>query len=240
MIGAKYHVYKDSLILSYHSKSKIIKYDEFGKIEEILLVHNYLTESDNMIFYNDNFNIYTMNLQIKQSNLVCCTKSKISCFEIANKFHVVAYGTYDCHIHFVSMSNGCEIKDFELNGKLADSIIITESWGFIVCKTDSHLFIFNVNGALIHRIKTDNYGTISSWFQFSSLSGFDYICIKNEENYFGVFEVMYPDEIKFFLESKNVRGIFYSKYLKSFMVIGNTNELSFIPYELPDYQNFDI
>jgi hypothetical protein len=77
-----------------------------------------------------------------------------------------------------------------LNNEAAKKILITKGWGFIAVKTEEAIFVFTVNGILMHRIPDS--GVWRDWFTFRTRDGVDWIVINGVDGTIKWFEAGEP------------------------------------------------
>jgi hypothetical protein len=89
-------------------------------------------------------------------------------------FDLLVVATLERNLLFYSLSSGIFRTRADLDGELAEQLLITDGWGFVVALTNESIHIFNVNGIRIRRVPNGKH--ILSLCAWKSASGFDYLC----------------------------------------------------------------
>ena len=111
-------------------------------------------------------------------------------------------------------------------------LIITESFGFVLCFTKKSLIILNVDGDEIKRIPLKT--NVESVFTFKDNRNIDYVCGKYSNNLMFVFEVMHPEnESRIGNIPNSIVFANYNTIRKCFVIIDCFSNVSFIPFILP-------
>ena len=129
------------------------------------------------------------------------------------------------------------MKVIDLGDGVAQKIIVTNSWGFIVAhikkKHNDYLYLFNINGIEINHVQITS--SVSKFISWSSSSGFDYIGYLSDENYLYGFETYYLNVKLIKRDLPNgIISFNYSTKLNKFIIVnkdGNVNLISYKPDE---------
>jgi hypothetical protein len=106
-------------------------------------------------------------------------------------FDLLVVATLERNLLFYSLSSGVFRLRVDLSGELAEQVLITEGWGFVVALTDASVHVFNVNGLRIRRVSNSKHMTvIAAW---KSPRGFDYLFGSDVRGRLMISEAFYAD-----------------------------------------------
>ncbi|KAK8898718.1 hypothetical protein M9Y10_001010 [Tritrichomonas musculus] len=157
------------------------------------------------------------------NNVVACEDKEIIFFTSSTVFQVLVYQTCDMKLKVLSIFDSLILAEIQLS-KRVDNLIITEENGFIMCKCESEIMIYTLNGNLISQ------NTILSKFmavtQCRSPKGIDFILYVNEKGDLGIFEAISPSERKILLSGlKDVIEMRVCKRRSLLILISKSGEI---------------
>ena len=160
----------------------------------------------------------------------------ICCCAITNKFYMVIIGTKNGTLILNSLNSFNIVRVIDLKGARPLNILVTDSWGFIVCHASKikgsqvkyYIFVFSVNGELIRKTKI-NF-RICSWCSWSTGSGFDFMAITDNLGKIFSFEVFYCDiKEKIHNCSSKVISIDYISDINCLVCVTEDAKIIFLP-----------
>ena len=157
----------------------------------------------------------------------CYANARVSCLAVSEDFHVLAYGTMLAQIHLVSTTNAREVRSVSLDDEIPTSILLTQSWGFVVVRAQRHIFVFNVNGMLIRKFAMPNH--IIRWTTFSTRSGFDYIAYQDTNAQIYVSEAPSAPPSTPVLTCRNLVSMSFDETHCSLIIVTATKKVKCVP-----------
>jgi WD40 repeat protein len=142
-------------------------------------------------------------------------------------YGVLVCATTDRFLRFFSYRKRECLRSIEMD-TLAEQLIITDGWGFVLVYLPRVLMLFTLNGFLIKKCSIDF--EISFWTTWMDASGFDYIGVADSVGNVFVFEAFYPEEVKQFasLHKKIVR-MEYSYVARAVVTVASSPYVYLIP-----------
>jgi hypothetical protein len=159
---------------------------------------------------------------------LCRTEGKVVTFAINELFSILVFATADGNVHFRSARKGREIIPSLKIPELAESILITEKWGFIIIRSHRTMYIYSVNGEKLHELPLR--AAIHVWTSFSSIFGFDYVAYANAAGDVAVFEAFDPEDVKVIITCWDVIAIRFDPISDRLMMVTSTGLVQAIPY----------
>jgi hypothetical protein len=105
----------------------------------------------------------------------------------------VAYVTESRKMQIVSVNDGVVIGGAEFQGELVEKLLITEYWGFVICKTKRNVYTYSMNGLLLNKGIFEN--GVLNWVSYTA-EGVDHVILLDTEMMLLRFEAFYCDKIK--------------------------------------------
>lgn len=165
-------------------------------------------------------------------SLLCYSDARIVCLAVSDEFHAFAYGTSRGELHIVSLPSGRTVKTISLDGEVPTAVLFTKSWGFVIVRTDTDIFVFNINGLFINKAKVKT--PIKAWTTFSTVTGFDYVITYDLASQVHVFEAPYPDAKKMICHFRT--GSFadasYNEHLSCLSLVSLTGKVKIFRFPL--------
>ena len=165
------------------------------------------------------------------TNKKLCTVLNETIYSIyySNKFRMVLVGTpegkiiaYSTHDRYLFTLNLPE-------NAVAEKIIVTEMWAFIVVSCGRKLFLYNINGFFIK--EAESKFDVSEWTTWTDQKGFDHIGVSDQNGNIYAFEAFYlSPESAIHHSCKSVTSINYIKEISSIVIITKDSRSVFIPY----------
>lgn len=156
-----------------------------------------------------------------------CEKMKMSVMSLP--FDILAVASIEGNVDLYSLYNATYCCSCNTENEIADFILITKGFGFIVIFTNANIFLFDINGFLIRKVQ--NSFRIRACDSFVDDNGFDFITVVREDGAIFVSEVFYlkfEDPIAYV---KNpIVTIQYYNDIHSILVITKNHKLFSIPY----------
>ena len=113
---------------------------------------------------------------------------------------------------------------------VAEKIIVSEGWGFIVVSCGRKLLLYDVNGFFIREATTKF--DVSLWATWCDSKGFDHIAIADNNGNIFAFELFYlTPKSAIHRCCKAVSSINYVSNIESIVVITKDSRSIFIPYQ---------
>ena len=143
-------------------------------------------------------------------------------------YGIFVCGTNDGYLKIYSYKQRKFINSVKTNF-IIDKILITESFGFILCYTPSNeINIFTINGFFIKEVKI-NF-EVYIWSTFKEINGIDYICCADPFGNIYIFESYYPDKVAHLANCNgNVIALNYNTNLKVIVAFTAKSKVYIIP-----------
>ncbi|OHS95612.1 hypothetical protein TRFO_38274 [Tritrichomonas foetus] len=117
---------------------------------------------------------------------------RVSCFTFSLSFGVIIYGSVTGFIYISDIKTGQISFHSSLEGKCPKKIFVTDGFGFIVVYCDDFsVFLFNINGFFIRKVKFVT--PMRNMSVFKSNNGFDYMVVVDMKGAIKLCEVFYLD-----------------------------------------------
>jgi hypothetical protein len=155
---------------------------------------------------------------------------------VNHHFFVALIGTRDGALILNSLNKGGTVKVIDLEGASPRLVTVTNGWGFIVVYAkdldsgddEDFLYVFSVNGELLRKKEIDF--EIKAWTTWTSLDGFDFMAVVDENGKLFAFEVFYCEfgEMLFRFKSPVV-GLSYARDLSSIVSVTGDGKIFFVP-----------
>jgi hypothetical protein len=159
---------------------------------------------------------------------LCRTEGKIVAFAVSELFSILVFATVDGSIHFNSARKDKEIIPSLKIPELAQSILITEKWGFIIIRSHRHMYIYTINGEKLQEVPLR--AAIQVWTSFSSMFGFDYVAYSNAAGDVAVFEAFDPENVKVIATCWDVIAIRFDNISDRLLMVTSSGLVQAIPY----------
>jgi hypothetical protein len=157
----------------------------------------------------------------------------VKCMFASVKYDRVVVGTFDSTLFIYSISDGRFVNSVELGGKIAEKIMITKGFGFIVVSLVSKLAVYTINGVLISELEIDQ--TIYRWSQFVNKRGFDFLLVADDNGAISVFEVFNLKHNPAVFQCHTRIGVLeYADVMRGFAVATFDGSGYFVPYDPPE------
>lgn len=166
--------------------------------------------------------------KFKHKTLFTITNDLISCVSMSGIYGIFVCGTNDGYLKIYSYKQRKFINSVKTNF-IIDKILITESFGFILCYTPSNeINIFTINGFFIKEVKI-NF-EVYIWSTFKEINGIDYICCADPFGNIYIFESYYPDKVAHLANCNgNVIALNYNTNLKVIVAFTAKSKVYIIP-----------
>jgi hypothetical protein len=149
----------------------------------------------------------------------CNLRERVVCFASSRRFGVTAVACGDGKLRIRSNKNGLKMATASLAGEIADVVIITKSWGYIVVKTIRTVFVFTVNGGFV--AKSKNSARLGKWTTFRNFDGFDLVAFEDGKGKLWCFEPIDPGKVEqISIGITNVAAITFDWRRNRFVVLG--------------------
>jgi hypothetical protein len=150
---------------------------------------------------------------------------RIRCFVSSRKFNFTAVACEDGMLRIRCNRSGLKIATVSIGEELAEWIIITKSWGFIIVKTKSTLSVWTRSGLLVNRC--ENQAIARNAIPLKDAIGRDFVAYV-EEGKLWWFEAVYPDKLKSFeLAVEVVSGLAYDWHGDVFVTLARDGTVRF-------------
>jgi hypothetical protein len=173
---------------------------------------------------------------LKLPQIVCRIPIKahlVKCTFASVKYDRVVVGTFNSTLFIYSISNGRFVNSVDLGGKIAEKIMITKGFGFIVLSLISKLAVYTINGVLISELEIDQ--TIYRWSQFVSQRGFDFLLVADDNGAISVFEAFNLKHSPAVFHCHTRIGVLeYADAMRGFAVATFDGSGYFVPYDPPE------
>jgi hypothetical protein len=142
-------------------------------------------------------------------------------------YGVLVCATADQFLTFFSYRKRERMRCIQVDS-LAERLLITGGWGFVMVYLPRLLMLFTLNGFLIKKSAVDF--EISFWTTWKDASGFDHVGVVDSVGNVFLFEAFYPEEVKQIasLQEKIVR-IEYSYVAKAIVAVASSPHMYLIP-----------
>lgn len=184
---------------------------------------------------NENCQIALWDIQKDPSehSIIAIMHDQISSYDsIAISYHykMIVYGTLDSQITAISL-DGLFLFSIQLDENVK-SILITESFGFILVMTVKFLYLFSSNGTAIR--KTPLNVDFVYWTTLTSSKNFDFIVAADGKGQIYLFEAFFLQYGQPIYNCRTqVSNISFSNSNNHLIIIGNNNKVFIIPSTLP-------
>jgi hypothetical protein len=156
-----------------------------------------------------------------------------NCMFASVNYDRVVVGTFDSKLFIYSISGRRFLNSVDLGGKIAEKIIITKGFGFIVVSLVSKLAVYTINGVLISELDIDQ--TIYRWSQFVNNRGFDFLLVADDSGAISVFEVFNLKHSPAVFHCHTKIGVLgYADVMRGFAVATFDGSGYFVPYDPPE------
>jgi hypothetical protein len=161
----------------------------------------------------------------------------ISCCCVNHLFFVAIIGTRDGSLILNSLNKGTIVRVVDLGGAVPHLILVTNGWGFIVVyaqelnggNSEEFICVFSVNGELLKKRKIDF--EVVAWTTWTTMDGFDYIALADDNGKLFAFEVFYCDLGESLFRCRSpIIGLNYVRGLSCLVVVTKDNRILFIPH----------
>ena len=159
------------------------------------------------------------------SSILCQLQSEIIGITVSFEFYIIAIATADRKITIVSLNNGEFIADFDLEGCIAESILITNSFGFIFIVTCKYLYLLTNNGTLIKKTPNE-FSNNRKWYSFTTKTSLDYIfSIDSKTGEVGYFEAFNPLNVITYHSACDIITVSYNPLNESIFILEKTGKV---------------
>ena len=153
----------------------------------------------------------------KNMKQLCQSPCRITTLTTSSIFKIFAYGTIDGYLSVHNLYNGRLINRVNINNE-AESLLITDTNGFIVCITLTNIFSFSVNGELLNSININTQ--YQNMFQFTVHKSTDYIALVDKAKNLTCFDAIYPNKMKSICQLKQpISQLAYNEEKEVFIVL---------------------
>ena len=126
------------------------------------------------------------------------------------------------------------------------SILITNQWGFVIIyctklsegsRLQHYLLLYTVNGDFLRETKIES--SVTSWHTYSSMDGFDYICLGDDKGKIYVFEAFFLKlgEPAYRCQSSIV-SVRYFRKIDTVFAVTNDGRIIFVSFIPENYVSF--
>ena len=163
----------------------------------------------------------------------------ITCSSINSTFQVIVIGTSDGYLLLNSLNKGSTVRVLDLSGAVPVKVLVTESWGFILCyataitrgSLEHFLFLFSINGEQLKRVTIDF--PVACWSAWSSTKGFDYAVLSDERGRIFCFEVFFMNVAgAIFRCHASLASLSFASELKCVVAVTREGRILFIPHDI--------
>jgi hypothetical protein len=168
-------------------------------------------------------------------------RDSIACACVNVTFLVAVIGTRDGSLIINSLNKGATVRVLDLKGGRPLMLCVTPVWGFIVAyvakvknaKLWHWLFVFNVNGRRIRKVRLDF--AIANWCCWASRKGFDYMVISDARGKLFSFEVFYCKIGDSFIRCNSpLATLLYIGELEAIVAVTQNGRIMFVPHVIDE------
>jgi hypothetical protein len=152
---------------------------------------------------------------------------RVTSFASSRRFGIAAVACQDGMLRIRSFHKGVKIATVSIGAEVAQRMLITKKWGFIVVKTDRTILVFNLHGLFVN--KSTNDATIKSWTSFRSSDGFDFVAYDDGLGKLWYFEAIEPAKLVAIDIGTTVSSMCYHWRSDRFLVLLNDGTIQFVP-----------
>ncbi|OHT06905.1 hypothetical protein TRFO_24937 [Tritrichomonas foetus] len=183
---------------------------------------------DSILFCRDECSLCTMNIDGTNYKKFKFSDSKVTALYSSKQFNIAVYATIDGFIHVCDLETAIDINKYNI-GYQTKQILVTSNLGFIVALSDDRITVFNVNGEFLSTYKFNFL--IRKIFNFTLISGVDFISYETNENEVGYFEAFYPDQYRTLKKFNSmIQRISYDHFHKVFIAVETNGRIDLIPH----------
>lgn len=163
----------------------------------------------------------------------------ITCSCVNGEFQVVVIGTSDGYLLVNSLNKGSTVRVLTLGGAVPVKVLVTESWGFILCyatminrgRLDHALFLFSINGEQLKQISIDF--PVAEWSSWASKKAFDYVVLSDDRGRLFCFEVFFMNiGSAIFRCHSPVSSVSFASDIKCIVAVTKSGKIIFIPHDV--------
>jgi hypothetical protein len=125
---------------------------------------------------------------------VLACRERFGCFVASSRFGVTAVACNDGMLRIRSNRNGLKLATVSLGHDIAEHLLITKKWGFVVVKTPNEFQVFTSSGIFVNR--SANSATVKNWECFRSYDGFDFVAYDDGHGKLWYFEAVDPGRLE--------------------------------------------
>ena len=163
------------------------------------------------------------------TNLFSISVESISAVSVCQPYGTFICATNDGYIRTFSIEKRRLINEVNL-GFIAEKIISTDGWGFILLYSPGYLHLFTINGFLIKK-QSINF-EVYQWSTFKDQYGFDYICCADPIGHIYVFEAYYLNKIEQIAAChERIISVQYLYRIRAIVAHASSSTVYFIPYK---------
>jgi hypothetical protein len=153
---------------------------------------------------------------------------KVVLIETNSAFRVVVYTTASQKMLIVSMGDSVLLGTCTFEDETIEKVLVTNCWGFVICKTERQIVCFSLNGLLLQRADFEK-GVL--FWAATSVDGVDFVIgLDTEMNWFS-FEAFYPGKVRW--PRKESREILAMRPVRdSIVLITKDGNASLVPLGL--------
>lgn len=162
--------------------------------------------------------------------LPCINMESISAMTVNTTYRNIVYCTNDGYLRTYSVSKKKILNSVKIDC-IAEKILTTKNWAFVIVYAPGWLYLFNINGLIIKSLQIDF--EIYNWCTFSDHKGFDYVCCVDPIGYIYTFEAYYIENVELIAgcHDRIISLYFYDSY-QCIVACSSNSKVYFISYNI--------
>jgi hypothetical protein len=132
---------------------------------------------------------------------VASESERITHIQVSVNLSFVAYVTEGGRMQIVSVNDGVVIGRAEFRDEVVEKLLVTEYWGFVICKTKRNVYTYSMDGLLLNKGVFEN--AVLNWVSYTA-EGVDHVILLDAGMALLRFEAFYCNKIKKMSKMKKV------------------------------------